>query len=164
MIKVKGLLATGAIIATLSALGACTSEPPVAAPTAAPSTVVPSASEPETTAAAECSPPAMIEGSLRILSDMWSTVLTARGEPDELRQFKAFDEQVDTVAENYEDTGCDEQHLAALKLAAEAAMLNATLTADLSTDDEEYDSITAAGNELLAAQGIDDTRFGDSAI
>ena len=49
MIKVKGLLATGAIIATLSALGACTSEPPVAAPTAAASsTAVPSASEPDT--------------------------------------------------------------------------------------------------------------------
>ena len=163
MIKVKGLLATGAIIATLSALGACTSEPPVAAPTAAASsTAVPSASEP--TPAAECSPPAMIEGSLRILSDSWSTVLAARGEPDELRQFKAFEEHLDTVVENYEDTGCDEQHLAALKLAAEAAVLNAYLTAELPTEDEQYDSITAAGNELLAAQGIDDTRFGDSAI
>ena len=106
----------------------------------------------------------MIEGSLRILSDSWSTVLAARGEPDELRQFKAFEEHLDTVVENYEDTGCDEQHLAALKLAAEAAVLNAYLTAELPTEDEQYDSITAAGNELLAAQGIDDTRFGDSAI
>ena len=106
----------------------------------------------------------MIEGSLRVLSDMWSIVLAARGEPDELSQFKAFEEQVDRVAEDFEDTGCDEQELAALKLAAEAAVLNATLTADLPTADEEYDSITAAGNELLAAQGIDDTRFGDSAI
>lgn len=158
------------------ALTACSASPEVAAPpvessvpSVAASTVSPSPSSTPIAAEDTYSEKNGCEGgfdsNLAILAGGWAIVVASKGESDGPGYVVGFAEDVEDLVDDIDDADCatTEQDVAAANLNLEAQLLALpfNITPPGEGDEEQYQVVAEAAQELAETLGVDDVLFID---
>lgn len=103
----------------------------------------------------------MMKGQILVVSDGFAIVEASRGASDHETRVRTFYQDAKTLADDADDYHCTDLVLPAGHLAAEAAIIQASVAATGEAGDDDYREARKAGQELMDAAGITDTKFGD---
>lgn len=162
--ELKRVYWAGLLVAAAVLLTSCTTadEPKGADSAASPALASPT----ETVTVTEapevvCEPPhpAMIN----LLARSWDLVVASKGASDHPERVENFGEDADELVEDFEDGGCEDTDAmaAAAMLSYETSVLSAYALSGMEPEVGMYRAVSREGSQLVAASGIDGTRFID---
>lgn len=151
-----------AVLAVLSAVlvASCSTPPSQPAPSVTPTTQA--ASTPSsTTADRSAELCATMHSRILLLSSGFQLVEASRGQGDHETNVRNFSRDAKSVAGDTDDDNCANLVLPASALSMNAAIIQAAVVASGEASESDYREARKAGQELMDAAGITDTKFGE---
>lgn len=156
-------LAAALTVLALVLVASCSAPQSQPAPSTSPSPQAESASvDASADRSAELCP--MMKGQILVLSNGFALVEASRGQSDHETYARDFSRSADDLSRDARDDNCTNLVLPAAHVAMAAAIIRAGVAASGEAGDDDYREARKAGQELMDAAGITDTKFGQDML